>query len=79
MIHVVAAIDLSNGLGYKGKLLTKLKNDMKHFRELTTGGIVVMGSNTYEEIGSPLTKRTNIILYAIPNMIHTTMCTCIAQ
>ncbi len=35
---------------------------MKHFRKLTIGKPVVMGRRTFESIGKPLAKRTNIIL-----------------
>lgn len=61
-IHLIAAIDGNSALGYKGKLLTKLQNDMRHFKSLTDGHFVVMGRCTYEEIGKPLKNRTNIVL-----------------
>ena len=61
-IHLIACIDMSNGIGSNGELLCKLEADMKHFKEKTTGNIVVMGRKTYESIGHPLSHRTNIIL-----------------
>lgn len=62
MIHLIAAINKSRGIGKQGELLYRLPNDMKHFKNLTEGNFVVMGKNTYSEIGKPLSNRTNIVL-----------------
>lgn len=35
---------------------------MKHFRRMTLGKPVVMGRKTFESLGRPLKKRTNIIV-----------------
>ena len=69
--HIIAAIDEHNGLGYKGDLLFKIPNDLKRFKTLTTGNIVIMGRKTYESLGKPLPNRQNIIITShhivIPN------------
>jgi dihydrofolate reductase len=65
-INLIAAIDLNRGLGFKNDLLTKLPNDLKHFKELTTGQFIVMGRKTYESIGHPLPQRHNIIVSRDP-------------
>jgi dihydrofolate reductase len=62
MINLIACIDLNCGLGFQNDLLIKLKNDMKYFKELTTGQFVVQGRKTFESIGHPLPNRHNIIL-----------------
>jgi dihydrofolate reductase len=62
MINIIAAIGLNRELGYKNQLLCSLPNDLKHFKELTTGQFIVMGRKTYESIGHPLQKRHNIIV-----------------
>jgi dihydrofolate reductase len=62
MINLIACCDLRNGLGYQNQLLTKLPNDMKHFKELTSGHFVVMGHNTFRSIGKRLPDRQNIVL-----------------
>lgn len=36
--------------------------DLKYFRRLTTGNIVIMGRKTYESIGKPLPNRSNIVI-----------------
>lgn len=53
-----------NGLiGKGGDLPWNLPNEMKHFVEVTTGDVVVMGRKTYESIPKrPLKNRLNIVL-----------------
>lgn len=40
----------------------KYPADMKFFRKITAGGHVIFGRKTYESIGKPLPKRTNIVI-----------------
>ncbi len=51
-------IGKDNGLPWMGKVT----GELKHFRTTTTGGTVLMGRNTYESIGRPLSKRNNIVV-----------------
>ena len=53
------------GIGRKNDLMFKLPQDMKYFREKTTGKVVVMGSNTLFSFpnGKPLKNRINIVLW----------------
>lgn len=53
------------GIGYNNKLLYEIKEDLKHFKELTTNQVVIMGRKTYESLpekAQPLPKRINIIV-----------------
>lgn len=59
---IIAAVDNNNAIGYKGDLLVRIPQDLKRFKELTTGNIVIMGRKTYESIGRPLPNRQNIII-----------------
>jgi dihydrofolate reductase len=43
-----------------------IKEDMRHFRNMTSGKTVVMGTNTYNSIGKPLPKRKNILITSKP-------------
>lgn len=65
MIGVVA-IDEQFGIGMKdGKIPWRITEDMSHFKELTTGGAVIMGRKTWDSIPSkfrPLPDRDNFIL-----------------
>ncbi|MBQ7955675.1 MAG: dihydrofolate reductase [Lachnospiraceae bacterium] len=63
-MNLVVAVDENWAIGNKNKLLVSIPNDMKMFRELTTGKVVVLGRKTLETFpqGQPLKNRTNIIL-----------------
>ena len=52
------------GIGLNGKLLVTIPEDMKHFRELTTGKTVILGQLTLATFpgGKPLKNRRNISL-----------------
>ena len=47
MINLIVAIAENNAIGIAGDLLCHLPNDLKHFKEITTGATVVMGKNTF--------------------------------
>ena len=59
---MIAAVAKNFGIGYKNQLLYRLKGDLKRFKELTTGNIVIMGRNTYDSIGKALPNRENIVI-----------------
>lgn len=61
-VKFIACTDKNFAVGNDGKLLFRIREDMKLFRELTMGSIVVMGRKTFEEIGKPLEGRINIVL-----------------
>ena len=63
-MQAIAAVDKNWAIGYKGKLLTSIPEDMKLFKNETTGNVVVMGRKTLESFpgGRPLPNRTNIVL-----------------
>ncbi|KON87481.1 hypothetical protein AF332_12015 [Sporosarcina globispora] len=61
-INIIAAMGLDRELGQNNQLLCNLSADLKHFKELTTGGFVLMGSNTFRSIGKSLPDRENIVL-----------------
>lgn len=58
----IVAVSQNGVIGKEGKLPWKLLDDMKIFREATTGKTVLMGRKTYEDIGKPLPNRTNLVL-----------------
>ncbi len=61
----IVVVDKNWGIGKKNDLLFSLPADMKHFRETTSGKVVVMGSNTLLSFpgGKPLKNRINIVLW----------------
>lgn len=63
-MNIIVAVDSNWAIGNRDKLLVSIPNDMKHFREETTGKVVVLGRKTLQTFpqGQPLKNRTNIIL-----------------
>ncbi|MGN0421218.1 MAG: dihydrofolate reductase [Lachnospiraceae bacterium] len=63
-MNIIVAADKNWAIGKNNKLLVSIPQDMKFFRETTTGKIVVMGRKTLESFpgGQPLKKRVNIVL-----------------
>jgi dihydrofolate reductase len=62
IISVIAAIDERRGIGKDNKLLWHIPEDLKRFKEITSGHPIIMGRKTYESIGKPLPERINIIV-----------------
>lgn len=63
MIAAVVCVDQNYGIGSKNDLLAHIPEDMKRFKEITTGGAVVVGRKTYDSLPKkPLPDRTNIIV-----------------
>ena len=62
MISIIVAVAENGIIGYKNALLWNIKEDMRRFRTTTTGHPVVMGRKTFESIGRPLPKRTNVVI-----------------
>ena len=80
-MNAIVAADKNWAIGYKNKLLVSIPADMKFFRQMTGGKVVVMGRKTLESFpnGLPLKNRTNIVLTGNPNyhvkdavIVHTT-------
>jgi len=61
-ITIVVAIASNNAIGKNNQLLWHLPKDLKHFKDITAGGTVIMGRKTYDSVGRPLPKRRNIII-----------------
>ena len=61
-VSIIVAIAKNHAIGKDNKLLWYLPNDLKHFKDVTTGHTVIMGRKTYDSVGKPLPKRRNIII-----------------
>lgn len=61
-LAMIVAVTESGGIGFEGKLPWKLKGDLKNFRNLTVGQVVIMGRGTFESLGKPLDDRINIVV-----------------
>jgi dihydrofolate reductase len=65
-IAFVVARSENGVIGRDGKLPWHISADLQHFKRLTLGKPVVMGRKTYESIGKPLPRRTNIVMTRDP-------------
>ena len=62
-IAIFVAVDELNAIGREGGLLCYLPNDLKHFKEVTSGHTVIMGRRTYESLPKgALRNRTNVVV-----------------
>ena len=63
-MKAILSADRNWGIGYQNKLLVSIPSDMRFFREMTEGKVIVMGRKTLESFpnGLPLKKRINVVL-----------------
>ena len=71
IVAAVVAIGRNRELGKDGKLLWRIPDDIKRFRDLTKGHALILGRKTFDSIlsyrGSPLPERTNIVITRDPD------------
>ncbi len=59
---VVAITEKERAIGAGGRLLVRISDDLKRFKQITSGHAVVMGRKTHESIGRTLPNRENFIV-----------------
>lgn len=61
---LIFAVDNNWNIGYDGDLLYKISEDLKRFRRLTEGNIIIMGRRTFESLPDKkaLPNRINIVI-----------------
>lgn len=62
MLSIIAAISDNYVIGKENKLIWHLPEDLKRFKELTTGHTIIMGRKTFESLGKVLPNRKHIVL-----------------
>lgn len=63
MINIIAAVAQNNAIGYQNKLLYWLPNDLKRFKQLTTGHTIIMGRKTFDSLPKgALPHRRNVVI-----------------
>ncbi|PTR01338.1 dihydrofolate reductase [Mucilaginibacter yixingensis] len=62
IVSAIVAIGQNNAIGKNNQLLWHLPNDLKHFKDITSGHTIIMGRKTFDSLGKPLPKRRNIII-----------------
>lgn len=63
-MNFIVVVDENYGIGYKDQLLTHIPEDLKYFKKMTLGNVIIMGRKTLEALpgGKPLPDRTTIVL-----------------
>jgi dihydrofolate reductase len=65
-LSLIVAMTKNRVIGKDNQMPWHLPADLAWFRQNTTGKPVIMGRKTFESIGRPLPKRTNIVLSRQP-------------
>lgn len=84
MISIIAAVAKNGVIGKSNAIPWYIPEDLKHFKEVTTGHTVIMGRKTFESImsslGKPLPNRKNVVIthdlgYKVPQevLVYTTL------
>ena len=68
MLSIIVAKAKNNIIGKDNKIIWKLPNDLKRFKELTTGHTIIMGRKTFESLGKVLPNRKHIIFSQNPEL-----------
>lgn len=61
-VSMVVAHGPKGEIGLNNKLLWHIPEDLKNFKKITTGKMIVMGRKTFESIGKPLPDRANVVI-----------------
>ena len=62
MISFIVAMDRNHVIGSNNQMPWHLPNDLRFFKETTTGNTIVMGRKTFESIGRVLPNRKHIVI-----------------
>ena len=62
MLSIIVAIAENNVIGKDNQLIWHLPEDLKRFKQLTTGHTIIMGRKTFESLGRVLPNRKHVIL-----------------
>ena len=71
MFSLIAVVDTKMGIAKQGKIPWNSPEDMKHFRDITTNNIVVMGRKTWDSLPDkyrPLPNRINVVISKSSNI-----------
>jgi len=66
-LALIAAVAANGVIGRDGKLPWRLPDDLRRFRQLTSGHSIIMGRRTWDSLGRPLPSRQNIVVTRQPS------------
>ncbi len=67
MLSIIVAKAKNNIIGKNNELVWHLPEDLKHFKNLTTGHTIIMGRKTFESLGKVLPNRKHVIFSQNPD------------
>lgn len=75
-VTIIVAAGEDNAIGKNNELIWHLSDDLKRFKELTSGHCIIMGRKTFESFPKPLPNRTHIVItkqsnYSVPKDVIT--------
>lgn len=62
MVSLILALSENRVIGKDNKLPWHLPDDFAYFKRTTLGHPIIMGRKSFESLGKPLPKRTNILV-----------------
>lgn len=69
IVSAIAAVAKNRVIGRANDLPWRLPTDQQYFKRMTLNHHVIMGRKTFEELGRPLPKRTNIVITRNPYFV----------
>ncbi|MFP9099949.1 dihydrofolate reductase [Flavobacterium sp. RHBU_24] len=69
-VTLIAAAAENNALGKDNRMIWRLPDDFKRFKQLTTGHHIIMGRKTLESMDGPLPNRTNVVITRQADYTH---------
>lgn len=67
MLSIIVSKAKNNIIGKDNQMLWKIPDDLKKFKDKTTGHTIIMGRKTFESLGGILPDRKHIILSRNPD------------
>ena len=61
-LTAIVAATADHVIGLDGDMPWKLSSDLRRFKSLTMGGVLIMGRKTFDSIGRPLPGRRTVVL-----------------
>jgi dihydrofolate reductase len=61
-MNAIVAMTPNRVIGFENKVPWRLPDELKLFKRITMGHVVLMGRKTFESIGKPLPGRTNLVV-----------------
>jgi dihydrofolate reductase len=61
-MNAIVAMTPDRVIGIENRIPWRLPDDLKLFKKITMGHVILMGRKTFESIGKPLPGRTNLVV-----------------